>query len=82
MPGEGILGQPQRIGKMLVLADRSGQFVGLDPADGQPLGTGYTLKARAAPSATPVAFGPEEALVPLTDGTVFVLLLQQLRDQE
>jgi outer membrane protein assembly factor BamB len=81
MKGGDIVGQPQLIGDMLVVADESGRFVGLDPENGLPRGKGYTLKIGAAPVATPVAFGPDEAFVPLTDGTVFLLALRQLRDQ-
>jgi hypothetical protein len=80
LPGEDIVGEPQLVGDMLVVADVSGHFVGLNPQNGRLLGMGYSLKARAAPVATPVAFGPDEAFVPLTDGTVFSLALKYLRD--
>jgi hypothetical protein len=80
MKGEGIVGQPQLIGKLLVVADESGRFVGLDPETGLPRGAGYSLKVGAAPAATPVAFGPDQAFVPLTDGTVFLLALSHLHD--
>jgi tetratricopeptide (TPR) repeat protein len=78
-PGEGIVGRPQLVGEFLLVADVGGLFVGLDPATGKPQGRSYELKAGAAPSATPVAFGPDRAFVPLTDGTVFLLDLSLLR---
>jgi hypothetical protein len=76
----GIVGQPQLVGDLLLVADLSGRFVALDPATGQPRGRGYTLQAGAAPTATPVAFGPEHAFVPLSDGTIFLLPLAFVRD--
>ena len=80
MAGEGIVGEPQVIGDLLVVADVSGRFVGIDPVTGKPRNLlGYMLKAHAAPVATPVVFGKNEAFVPLTDGTVFILSLDALR---
>ena len=65
---------------MLVLANLSGRFIGLNPRTGKPHGATYILKAKAAPDATPVAYGRDEAFVPLTDGTVFILSLRRLRE--
>jgi hypothetical protein len=76
--GEGIVGQPQMVGDVIVVADMSGRFVGLNPATGRPRGPGYTLKASVAPAAAPVAFGSDRAFAPLTDGTVMLLLLKRL----
>jgi outer membrane protein assembly factor BamB len=78
--GEGIVGEPQLVGGLLVVADSSGRFMGLDPASGKSQGGGYSLKANAAPAAAPVAYGADVAFVPLTDGTVFLLGLRHLRD--
>jgi outer membrane protein assembly factor BamB len=79
VPGEAIVGQPQLIGDLLVVADLSGQFIGLDPVRGVPLGAGYRLGANAVAAVAPVAHGPQEAYVPLTDGTLFILDLSKLR---
>jgi outer membrane protein assembly factor BamB len=79
-PGEEIVGQPQVIENMLVVADEAGRFVGLDMATGRPRGPGFTLKASVAPAASPVAFGPGRAFAPLTDGTVLLLSLPHLGD--
>jgi hypothetical protein len=76
---EGIVGQPQLVNGLVVVADLSGRFIGLDPTTGKPRGPSYILKAAAAPGATPVAFGADTAFVPLTDGTVVLLPLRQLR---
>ena len=81
MPGEGIVGQPRLIGDSIIMADVSGRFVALNPENGEEKGTGYTLSASAAPVASPIAFGTEEALIPLTDGTIFLLNLKQLLPQ-
>ena len=77
--GEGIVGHPRRVGDVILVADESGRFVGLDPATGKPRGPGYSLKGSAAPAGAPVAFGPETAFAPLTDGTVLLLSLTRLR---
>ncbi len=68
-----VVGQPELVGGVLVVADQRGQIQGLDPATGQPRGTGYTLKANVAPTAAPVAFGADRLFAPLTDGTVLLL---------
>lgn len=75
-----LVGPPQIIGDLLVVAHRSGRFVGLDPATGKPVGPGYQLRAASvAPAATPVAFGAGRAFAPLTDGTVLLLSLKQVQ---
>jgi hypothetical protein len=76
--GEAIVGQPQLVEDMLIVADQSGRYVGLDPATGKPRGKGYTLNASAGPAASPVAFGPGQAFAPLTDGTILLLDLNSL----
>jgi outer membrane protein assembly factor BamB len=78
--GEDIVGRPQVADGMVLVADLSGRFVGLDPATGQARGPGYLLRASVGPAATPVGFGPGRAFAPLTDGTVLLLPLHQLRE--
>jgi outer membrane protein assembly factor BamB len=77
--GDAIVGQPQLIDAMLLVANQSGQFVGLDPKTGKPLGKGYTIRANVGPACSPVAFGKNQAFAPLTDGTILLLDLNQLR---
>jgi outer membrane protein assembly factor BamB len=79
-PGEPIVGEPGPVEDLLVVAHQSGRFVGLDPATGHPFGPGFRLEASAAPAAGPVSFGAGRAFAPLTDGTVLLLFLHQLRD--
>jgi len=79
---DGIVGQPQLIGDSIVVADLAGRFLALDPKSGDPRGSGYTLKASAAPAGAPVAFGKESVFAPLTDGTVLLLSLEQLTGDE
>jgi hypothetical protein len=81
-PGEGIVGRPQLAGEVIVVADLMGTLVGLNPADGTPRGAGYTLQASVSPAAAPVAFGTDQVLVPLTDGTVLLLSLSHFRAQD
>jgi len=79
-PGEGIVGQPQTADGLVLVADVTGRFVGLDPATGQARGPGYRLRASVAPAASPVGFGAGRAFAPLTDGTVLLLSLTHLRE--
>jgi outer membrane protein assembly factor BamB len=77
--GEAIVGQPQVIEDMLVLAFQSGRYVGLDLKSGGEKGPGYTLRASVAPAATPVPFGPGRLFTPLSDGTALLLPIEHLR---
>jgi hypothetical protein len=78
---EGIVGQPQLAGNLLVVADLAGRFIGLDPATGKLRGAGFVLKASVAPAVAPVAFGTDQVFAPLTDGTVLLLTRKQLQGQ-
>jgi outer membrane protein assembly factor BamB len=75
-----IVGEPQQVEDLLVVAHQSGRYVGLDPATGRAAGPGFRLRASAAPVVGPLSFGPGRALAPLTDGTVLLLSLDHLRD--
>jgi outer membrane protein assembly factor BamB len=77
--GEVIVGSPQVIEDMLVLAFQSGRYVGLDLKSGAAKGPGYTLRASVAPAATPVPFSPGLMFTPLSDGTALLLPLKHLR---
>ena len=74
-----IVGEPNLIDGVLVVADVAGRFVALDPASGRPLGAVLTLQANVAATAAPLPFGPGQAFVPLTDGTVVIVPLDKLR---
>jgi tetratricopeptide (TPR) repeat protein len=74
-----IVGKPELVEGLVVVADLQGGIVGIDPATGSPAGPGYRLKANVAPTAAPVAFGPGRLFVPLMDGTVMLLPLEKLR---
>jgi outer membrane protein assembly factor BamB len=76
---EEIVGRPQFLGGLLVVADQSGRFVAVDPATGKEAGKGYTVKASAAPAAGVAPFGKDRAFAALTDGTVMLLSLDHLR---
>jgi hypothetical protein len=78
-PGDGIVGQPQVVEELLVVADQSGKFVGLDLLTGKPAGVGYQLRAKVAPAAAPVPYNTGWAFAPLTDRTVLLLSLAHLR---
>jgi outer membrane protein assembly factor BamB len=67
-----VVGQPQLIDGVLVVADQRGQIQGLNPATGKATGPGYTLVASAAPTAAPMSFGHDRLFVPLSDGTVLM----------
>jgi hypothetical protein len=68
-----VVGLPEVVGGLLIVAEQGGQFHGLDPATGRAPGAGYRLTSSAAPTAAPVAFGADRLFVPLTDGTVLLL---------
>jgi outer membrane protein assembly factor BamB len=68
-----IVGQPEVVGDVVVVADQAGRFVGLDPATGKADGPGYTLRGSIAPTTTPVGFTPTRIFVPLSDGTIILL---------
>jgi outer membrane protein assembly factor BamB len=68
-----VVGEPQLFDGVVVVADQRGEFHALSLNTGQPLGPGYTLKANAAATAAPVAFGANRLFVPLTDGTMLLL---------
>jgi hypothetical protein len=74
-----IVGEPQLVEDMLVVAHQSGRFVGLDPGTGKAHGPGFALQASAAPATSPAPFGAGRAFAPLTDGTVLLLDLRHLR---
>jgi outer membrane protein assembly factor BamB len=67
-----VVGQPQLIDGVLVVADQRGQIQALDPATGKAAGPGYAVVASAAPTAAPMAFGADRLFVPLSDGTVLL----------
>ena len=77
--GPAIIGQPQWIEDMLVVALQSGRYIGIDPNSGQPKGPGYTLRTSAAPAATPMAFGAGRMFTPLSDGTALLLSVDLLK---
>jgi hypothetical protein len=79
--GDHIVGSPHLVADMVVVCDEGGTFVGLNPATGKPLGKGYRLTSAVAPAATPIAFGPDRAFAPLTDGTIMLLSPDRLRDR-
>jgi outer membrane protein assembly factor BamB len=78
---EAIVGIPQIIDDLLVVADQAGHFIGLDPGTSKPRGKGYKLHTSAGPAASPVKFGDGQAFASLTDGTILLLDLEQLRDK-
>jgi hypothetical protein len=80
--GEAIVGRPQLQDGMIVVADQSGRYVGLDPVSGKPLGKGYTLRGSVAPVASPVLFTKDRMLAPLSDGTILLLATARLREKE
>ena len=79
LSGEAIVGQPQVIEDLLVLAFQSGLYIGLDLKTGKAQGPGYTLRASVAPAATPVSYGPGILFAPLSDGTACLLPLKHLQ---
>jgi hypothetical protein len=77
--GSAIVGRPQVVEGLLVVADQSGRYLALDPAKGTPVGPGYQLRGSLAPAASPVAFGARRLLAPLSDGTALLLGLDRVQ---
>jgi outer membrane protein assembly factor BamB len=77
--GPAVVGLPQVVEDLVVVADQGGRFVGLDPATGKKEAPGYQLKGSVVPAASPVAFGPQRVFAPLSDGTALLLTLDRLR---
>jgi hypothetical protein len=77
--GEAIVGLPQRVENLLIVADGAGRFVGLDVETGLPAGPGYALRGSVAPAAGPVPFGAGRLYASLSDGTALLLPLKYFR---
>jgi outer membrane protein assembly factor BamB len=77
-----IVGRPEVVGDLVVVADQAGRIVGLDPETGKPVGTGYQLQGSVTAAASPVAYGPDRLFVPLTDGAVLLPEVSRLRRGE
>jgi hypothetical protein len=67
-----VVGQPQLVEGVLVVALRTGVFVGLDPANGQAKAEPVASPGGVAPAISPVAFGPGRVFAPLADGTILL----------
>jgi outer membrane protein assembly factor BamB len=80
-PYAGIVGQPHLSKGLVVVADLAGRLVGLDPATGRPAGREYRMGKGAIPAAAPVPFGAEQLFVPVTDGSVLLPPIEQLRSK-
>jgi outer membrane protein assembly factor BamB len=74
-----IVGEPQLIEGLLVVADQSGRVVGLDPKTGRPAGLPFQFSANVCATAAPLPFGAGRLFVSLSDGTAAVLPLRSLR---
>ena len=71
-PARELMGQPQLVAGMVVVADESGLIVGLDPDKGTVLGKPLQLPGSTVPAASPVGFGDDRLFTPLSDGTVLL----------
>lgn len=74
-----IVGEPQLIDGLLIVADLDGNVRACDPATGRKVGEGYRLKANAPPAATPAPFGVGRMLLLLMDGTAMLLPLEKVK---
>jgi outer membrane protein assembly factor BamB len=71
--------RPHLAGGLLVLTDASGRYVGLDPRTGKRAGPGTQLRGSVAPATSPVPFGTDRLLAPLSDGTALLLSADRIR---
>jgi outer membrane protein assembly factor BamB len=79
--GAGIVGHPHLSRGLVIVADLAGHLVGLDPATGKPAGRVYPMGKGAIPAAAPVPFGAEQLFAPVTDGSVLLPPIEQLRSK-
>jgi outer membrane protein assembly factor BamB len=77
--GAEIVGEPEVVGGTLVVAERGGDILALDPATGKARGKGFSLPGSIAPAAPPVAFDGGNLFTPLSDGTVLLLPIDLFR---
>jgi hypothetical protein len=77
--GDPVVGLPRRADNLLIVADGSGRFVGLDVETGKTEGPGYALRGSVAPAVAPVLFGPGRLFASLSDGTALLLPLNYFR---
>jgi hypothetical protein len=81
-PGEdAIVGEPAVAGNLVVVADQSGLYVGVDVKTGKRIGPGYQLRGSIAPAASPMPFQKDRLLAPLSDGTLLLVTTERLREK-
>ena len=73
-----LVGVPRLAGATVLLTDTAGRIIALDAATGRPRGKGYQLRSSAAPAGAAIAYGMDQVLVPLTDGTILLVPLAEL----
>ncbi len=76
--GEAIVGEPQIVDGLVVVADLSGRIVALDPTTLKPVGPDYALQGSVTPSATPSVYDGRSLFIPLSDGTILLPPLDAL----
>ena len=76
-PAAAIVGRPQLVGGVIMLANLHGKITGIDPQTGKASGPADSLPAGVATAGAPVAFGPDRLFVPLSDGTVALVARAQ-----
>ncbi len=69
---EGICGHPQRVGDFLLVTENGGPFTWIDAETGQ-VRARQTLRSSVAPATAAVPVSKEQALAPLSDGTMLFL---------
>jgi hypothetical protein len=73
-----VVGRPEVIEGVVVVAEQEGRVVALDPVTLEPRGPGFQSGGSAIPVASPVPFGKGRVLAPLCDGTALLLGLDGL----
>jgi len=72
---------PVLVGDTLLVADSSRRVTGIRLSDGKAAWT-MPLGMRSGPSAAPVPYGKQRMMVPLVDGTLFVLPIPEEEEPE
>jgi outer membrane protein assembly factor BamB len=77
-----IVGRPQIVKDIVVVADRGGRLVGLDPMTGKSVTPYVPLGVNAPPASAPLPYGEDRLFIPISDGTAILLPLSELRKAE
>jgi outer membrane protein assembly factor BamB len=75
-----IVGRPRIASGLVIVADHSGRYLGIDPETGKS-GRAYRLTGSIAPASGAVGFHDDRLMAPLSDGTLLLVGLKRLKEK-